>query len=237
MRLSIIVPAYNEEKVIAACVRSVTGAVRHLDAPDLWWELIVVDNGSTDATARIATREGASVVFEPVRQISRSRNAGARAARGDWFLFVDADSRLSGELLQSIVGAIRREGCAAGGALLRFDEAPWWGRLLELAHVVSAPLAKVGAGPCLFVEREAFTAVGGFDESMYAAEELRFSWDVKTWAKTQGKRFTVIRRPRIVTSGRRFTLNTFSEVARAFVGAAFAPHSRQRCWWWYDGRR
>ena len=55
-------------------------------------ELIVCDNNSSDATPAIAAAAGARVVFEPVNQIGRARNAAAAAATGDWLVFVDADS-------------------------------------------------------------------------------------------------------------------------------------------------
>ncbi|MEE8141823.1 MAG: glycosyltransferase, partial [Planctomycetota bacterium] len=94
MKLSIIIPAFNEEKEIGPCLESVSQACAdHPDSP----EIIVVDNNSDDATATIARDSGASVVYEPINQISRARNRGARRATGEWLLFIDADSRLARE--------------------------------------------------------------------------------------------------------------------------------------------
>src|SRR5260221_6675890 len=95
MKLSVIVPAFNEEKRIVACVRSIHAALAANASLMLETEVIVADNNSTDATAELARQEGARVEFEPINQISRARNAGARVASGDWLLFVDADCALS----------------------------------------------------------------------------------------------------------------------------------------------
>ena len=76
---SIIIPAYNEEKWLSRTLAAVRESMDSLPLPG---EVIVVDNNSTDRTDRIARQNNAQVVFEPVNQISRARNSGARAARG-----------------------------------------------------------------------------------------------------------------------------------------------------------
>ena len=91
MHLSIIIPAFNEERLIEHCLCSVSIALAANARPNFSSEVIVVDNNSTDATADLARQAGAQVVFEPVNQIGRARNAGAAVATGDWLLFVDAD--------------------------------------------------------------------------------------------------------------------------------------------------
>ena len=83
MKVSVIVPAFNEERVLEASLRSVRGAMAALDRAGWQSELIVCDNNSTDRTAEIARATGADVVFEPINQISRARNTGAARATGD----------------------------------------------------------------------------------------------------------------------------------------------------------
>ena len=78
-RFSVIIPAYNEEKYLPAALSAVNKAI---ETAPMVGEVVVVDNNSTDRTAAIAAELGARVVFEPVNQISRSRNAGAKAAGG-----------------------------------------------------------------------------------------------------------------------------------------------------------
>jgi glycosyltransferase involved in cell wall biosynthesis len=69
-------------------------------------EIIVCDNNSTDRTGELARAEGARVLFEPVNQISRARNAGAAVANGQWLVFVDADSFPSVELFAEMLAHI-----------------------------------------------------------------------------------------------------------------------------------
>src|SRR4029077_17355839 len=89
MRLSVIIPAFNEEKLITACVEKVFAAFRANAAEGWSGEVIVVDNNSTDRRAELGRAAGATVLFEQINQIARARNAGTRIASGDWFLFVD----------------------------------------------------------------------------------------------------------------------------------------------------
>lgn len=236
MKVSIVVPAFNEEAVIGDCLDRISESVRRCGNGRVV-ETVVVDNRCTDATPAIARARGARVVFEPVNRISRSRNAGGRAAVGDWILFIDADSRLTPELLQAILRRMGDPGVAAGGALMRFDRAPWLGRLFTTVHLACAPLAGICAGPCMFIRKEAFDAIGGFREDLHAAEELWFCRDAAAWARPRGRRFVVVTRPNILTSGRRFRINTLREIFRSVLGAAVDPRSAERCSLWYDGRR
>src|SRR5581483_11043104 len=119
MKISIVVPAFNEERLLPetlARVRSASAAFGGWDT-----ELVVCDNNSTDRTAQIAREAGASVVFEPVNQISRARNAGAARASGEWLVFVDADSHPSPELFGEVRTQIAAGRCIAGGATVKYD--------------------------------------------------------------------------------------------------------------------
>src|SRR5688572_28799238 len=119
LKISVIVPAFNEEKLIAAtlgCIRAAAAAFTQLG-----WEteLVVCDNNSTDRTADLARAAGAKVVFEPVNQIGRARNAGAAGASGGWFIFVDADSHPSRALFASVAETIQSRHCLAGGSTVK----------------------------------------------------------------------------------------------------------------------
>ena len=130
MRLSIIIPAFNEEKLLPGCLAHVAVALRSNASPDWTAEVIVCDNNSTDRTGQLAREAGARVVFEPINQISRARNAGAAIASGDWLLFIDADSYLHPATLADLLCSTRQSHCAGGGCIVDLDEAPWAGRAL-----------------------------------------------------------------------------------------------------------
>ncbi|HNI56798.1 MAG TPA: glycosyltransferase, partial [Elusimicrobiota bacterium] len=102
-RLSVVVPAYNEEKFLGPLLASLDAARARLKAErGVEAEIIVVDNGSTDRTAEVARAAGARVVAESKRQIAASRNAGVRAARVNLTLrrvTVDAPGLTAAELI------------------------------------------------------------------------------------------------------------------------------------------
>lgn len=253
MRLSIIVPAYNEEKLLGACLKSVREAVAFLGGrlagdpgpvrgrPSFEAELIVCDNNSTDATGRIAREGGAAVVFEPVNLISRSRDTGAGAATGDWLLFIDADSRLSAGTLAAVLEAAREGKVVGGGCLIAFDRCPWWGKLLIESWNGLSRAFDLAAGSLVFCRADAFRAVGGFPADIAAGEELALSRALKAWGKAHGLGFTVLTGHRHVSSGRKFALYSpreFLEVGLAMsLNPRRAMHDPSLDRMHYDGRR
>ena len=109
------------------------------------------------------------------RQIARARNAGARAASGDVFVFVDADTHVGAATVRATVAAVGR-GCTGGGALLRFDgPLPLSIRLTSVCLRLTMRLGHLAAGAYIFATRKAFHAVGGFDEGLFVTEELTLS--------------------------------------------------------------
>ena len=121
LKLALIIPAYNEEAHLPSTLASAKAALAGLDSL-----LIVVDNNSTDATAEVAREHGAVVVFEPVNQIARARNAGARHALAsndppDALVFLDADTDLPGETLAQAVEHLRSGEICGGGAIIVSD--------------------------------------------------------------------------------------------------------------------
>lgn len=239
MKLSIIIPAYNEEKRIAACLCSVRAALAANSRPNLETETIVADNNSSDATAELARREGACVVFEPINQISRARNAGGRVATGDWLLFVDADCALSASSVQNMLARIDDGTCAGGGSLIELDEGPWPGRLLVGLWNRMAVVFTMLAGCFVFCRADAFRDIGGFSLELFAGEEVKFGAELKRWAKARNLDVVILRGTPHVTSGRKFTLYTKREWARIFWRYLSAPRRaiRERGELHYGGRR
>ena len=230
--ISFVLPAHDEERSIAATIASVHSAAGSLRVP---YEVIVVDDASTDRTADRACEAGARVVTVNHRQIARTRNAGARAAQGDRPCFVDADTLVTLELLADAVRALDR-GAIGGGALVRFD-----GRLPRYAFPVLRLLdgvmlfGRLAAGCFLFCTREAFERAGGFDESLFAGEELAISRALHR----QG-RFVMLRR-RVVTSGRKLRSHSLVEVmsflGRLVRGGVATLRTREGLEVWYGPRR
>ena len=210
---------------------------------NLGWEieLIVCDNHSTDHTAEIARAAGAKVVFEPVNQISRARNAGAAAATGDWLVFVDADSRPTEALIREVAGEIQSGNCIAGGATVRWDERHFVFDLLTPMVNVGFRWRRLLVGAFMFVETAAFQKLGGFSLEAWGGEDLEISRRLKKLAKETGKQFVILRQHPIVTSGRKLKQLTIFTPFRMVWHILFYPHrftaSRAAARYWYDVRR
>jgi cellulose synthase/poly-beta-1,6-N-acetylglucosamine synthase-like glycosyltransferase len=241
MKISIVVPAFNEERLLAnslAQFHSATGAFARIGWEN---ELIVCDNNSTDRTAEIALAAGATVVFEPVNQIARARNAGAAAATGDWLVFVDADSHPSAELFADVANQIQSGKYLAGGVTVRLDERHFVaGCITQLWNCASRSL-KLLAGSFIFVETATFREVGGFSNELFVAEELELSQRLKRLARGRGRGIVILHRHPLVTSARKMRLYTMREhlrfLARVIFSNGRALGSREKAHLWYDGRR
>jgi glycosyltransferase involved in cell wall biosynthesis len=239
--ISVIVPAFNEEKLIAASLSSMQQAARSFAGRGWETEIIVCDNNSSDATAAVARTAGARVVFEPVNQIARARNTGAAAARGDWFVFVDADSHPTPELFAEVAGQIESGRCLAGGCTVRMDERHFTADAgTGLWNLVSRVL-RWAAGSFIFCQAEAFRKIGGFNLELFASEELDLSKRLKKLARASGKKMVILHRHPLLTSARKMRLYSRIELARFFKNAILRPRqtvtNRKACGPWYDGRR
>ena len=172
MKISIIVPAFNEEALLGASLAQIKSAAAAFEKIGWETELIVCDNNSTDRTAEIARAAGATVVFEPVNQIARARNSGAAAATGDWLVFVDADSHPSAELFADVAEQIQSGRCLAGGVTIRLDEKLFVAGLITGAWNCASRMFKLLAGSFIFCDAAVFRKVGGFNSELFAGEEL-----------------------------------------------------------------
>jgi glycosyltransferase involved in cell wall biosynthesis len=171
-----------------------------------------------------------------LRKISAVRNAGARAARGELLIFVDADTLVPEETLRAMLEALA-DGAVGGGARVRFDGhgiGKWTRRLAEAGCWMLFHLGFAG-GCFLFARRAAFDAAGGFDERYFASEEIHLKLAL-------GKigRFAMIRAA-VITSGRKLRLFTARQILQQVVRLAArglsAVRRRDGLDFWYNGRR
>lgn len=240
--ISVIVPAFNEEKLLAASLQAVKTAAKAFTEAGLEWELVVCDNNSTDRTAEIARAEDAKVVFEPVNQIGRARNTGAAAASGQWLLFIDADSQPSRELLNDVAAVTRRSDVLLAGATVRLDEAAFAARFACGVWNTTSRLRRLVAGSFILVRASAFREVGGFDLKFFAGEEIDFALRLqKVVGRRDRQRTIILHRHPLVTSARKMKLYRKGEIGRFLLKSIFRPMktsaSRDDCAMWYDGRR
>ena len=113
LKLSIIIPAYNEEAYLPATLDSIQAVAVHMD-PGVYVGVIVVDNDSDDATACVALEKGAKTIHWPTREIAYARNCGARHATADVLVFIDADVIVPSSLFHEIYLAMNDPACVEG---------------------------------------------------------------------------------------------------------------------------
>ena len=241
MHLSIVIPAFNEERLIERCLQSISVSLAANVTPGFTSEIIVVDNNSTDKTADLARHAGAQVVFEAINQIGRARNTGAAQAAGDWLLFLDADSLLNPGLLADILKDIRDGKSVGCGCSLHMPGLPWWGNLtLQLWMAVSI-LFHWASGALLVCRSDAFHDVGGFTQELYAAEEIRLSKHLKRWGRERNLRFSILTQHPLETSARKVALYSPQEIATQILRVLLHPRrtlqDKKQLSVWYDGRR
>lgn len=241
MYISFIIPAFNEEQLIEQCLRSIADAVAANRSYGYTHEVIVVDNNSTDATACLAKRAGACVVFEPVNHIGRARTAGANAARGDWLIFMDADCQLNAGLTGDIFELIKQGRHVGAGSTVYMMDQPWWAEaLLKLWTVLSVRLGWM-AGALMVCNTAAFREVGGFDLTLYAAEEIDLSRKLKKYGRKHKLKFAILNAHPLETSSRKTRLYSGWEIAGQCLRLILSPFStlrnKKKLSMWYDGRR
>jgi glycosyltransferase involved in cell wall biosynthesis len=241
MLLSIVIPAFNESRLIEHTLQSVAASVAANATPGFTFEVIVVDNNSTDNTAELARQSGARVVFEPINQIGRARNAGAAQATGDWLLFLDADSLISPGLLADILQMIESGRYVGCGSTLSMEGLPWWANLTLRLWTGTSILCRWAAGALVVCRRDAFQEVGGFDQELYALDEIRLSKQLKWWGRHRGLQFMILTKHPLETSSRKVSLYSGREIARQIIRIFLLPkrtlHDKKQLSVWYDGRR
>lgn len=235
---SVIIPAYNEQGWLPATLDALQKAMMAVNACG---EIIVVDNNSQDRTTEIARERGVIVVFEPVNQISRARNAGAKVAKGRYLIFLDADTIISGNLLQKALSNLSSATCSGGGAKVIYEgDIPTIVRGVTGLWNFFSDKFGMAAGCFIYCLKEAFEAVGGFSQNVYASEEIWFSWKLRTWGKPRHMDFRIISSPPLLTSSRKLKWFSLLQILGMFMVFCFFPFAlcfRPLCRLWYERPR
>ncbi len=178
-RASVIVPVRNAASTIGACLDSILAT----DAGDLSFEVVVVDNGSSDATRSVLDgfRARIRVVTEPRLGPGAARNAGLRVVEGDVVAFTDADCDVDRHWLIRLTRPIRRgEATVSGGRILAFPEGNDLAQFGERIHDHRKAIEYFRPGYVitmnLAVATETLRAVGGFDERLLRVEDVDIAY-------------------------------------------------------------
>lgn len=223
-KLSFIIPAWNEEALLAATITSIQQSAQNYE-----FEIIVADDASDDRTPEIARGMGATVVTCNNRQIGQTRNDGAAVATGGVLIFIDADTIVSPRVVVETVEAIQN-GAVAGGSFPCFEEnTPFLEKCLTPVIKWTFYFLHLAAGAYMFCTRDAFETAGGFNEKFYAAEEVHLSK-----ALHKCGRFKTIK-SRVVTSGRKFKSHSSFQILMTLflvsIPGIRSIHKRKDLWY------
>ncbi len=171
---SIILPAFNEAQDIEACLASLQQQTYPRDR----FEIIVIDNGSSDATTSIAQRFADHVEVRPGIKVGAVRNVGARHATGEILVFIDSDCIVDRDWLCRGVKLLTgtRNG-VIGGALKAREDATWIERYWLLKG--NRPQQDDLMGSCICIYSEDFSTIGGFNEQLTSSEDTDLSLRLK----------------------------------------------------------
>lgn len=257
MKISFIIPAKNEAKLIGNCLYSIRRACEECNIyADFEYEIIVVDNESTDHTPHIARAHNSPIIKKhdflgtvsvqniisvhtsDAKSIAGVRNAGAKEAVGDYLIFVDADSRINSKLLRETLEALKIN--IGGGCALKIQDP---------SSVLSKPLCalwnkvckrkKWFTGSYIFVKREFFFRIGGFTEFLFLCEDVSFSKSLNFYSAFDTTKY--IDNAFVYTSDRKLKMFSFLEHVKFWFNLFKNPTkvvtNRDQCNLWYDIRR
>ena len=203
MEISVIIPAYNEEKLIESCLKSIT----RQEYPRKNYEVIVVDGNSTDKTVSIAKKHADKVITQKFRKgPGLARNKGVKESKGRLLVFLDADTTVQKNFLKEVM---KNEKGVIGGMpiiktkseskLIRTYHDIITNKVNQLVNKLKLKRLVVPCTACCFYKKKVFEEVSGFRE---------FTWDdVDLWyrAKKKGK-FTLLKNTKAVTSDRKYLI-------------------------------
>jgi glycosyltransferase involved in cell wall biosynthesis len=235
--ISIVIPAFNEAKYLPVSLEAVHRSCAVLGQAGWASEVIVCDNNSTDDTAAVAKANGARVVFESFNQIAASRNAAGRAGKGDWLVFVDADTQVSPMLFREMMRVMARDDCLGGGCPVTFDSGPWLARQTVIIWNTAGRIMRWAAGSFLFCRASAFHELGGFSGELFAAEEVEYCIRLNRLGHRLAKRMFILNEP-VISSGRKvralFSLTNLAHGLEAVATFGETLKKRDNCKYWYD---
>jgi glycosyltransferase involved in cell wall biosynthesis len=230
MKLSIIIPAHNEEMLLGQCLVSLHHAIHAAGLDTSQYEVIVVNNGSTDSTPQIASQHGARVIEEPTKGITRARQAGFQMSRGELIAHIDADTEVPVQWIRYALSELaRRPDLLALTGPVVYHDLPLHARALvhffylfaHLFHLLHHSILGVGAtlqgGNCV-IRRSALERIGGYDTSIeFYGEDTdmarrigeigRIRWTWSFFLYTSGRR---IAKEGMFMTGVRYGLNYFA---------------------------
>jgi glycosyltransferase involved in cell wall biosynthesis len=202
MKVSVIIPAYNEELALPETLARICKALSVVACSA---EIIVVDNDSQDKTKQVAEDFGAKVFSETEHNIGKVRNAGAKNSTGDVLIFIDADTLVAETLFQKISAVMKDEKCFGGAVAVGYQEFQRkWMKFYLMGWAFWGKFFNMAQGSAQFCRKSAFEKVKGYDQTIFMGEDIEFYWRLSKFAKQKSGYLHFIEHPKVITSARRF---------------------------------
>ena len=198
-KVSVIVPAHNEEKYVKRCIDSIKESASEYNGEI---EIIIVCNRCTDNTEQIAKENGAKVILNDDRCIAKVRNAGIKNASGDIIITIDCDNRMTKGTISEICDKLSCDKYIGGGAPIRFERYsfPLWCN--DIMCRISFKLTGLYCG-IFWAKKQTFDEIGGFVEKK-AFEDVATAKLLKKYGKTKGKKYTTLSENYLINSTRKY---------------------------------
>lgn len=198
-KISVIMPAHNEEKYIARCIESIRGAQELYDGEV---EIVVSCNRCTDNTQKIAESLGAVTVTNDYRCIAHVRNDAIRASSGDIIVTIDSDNMMTPGTLCEIYELLTNGNCIGGGSPMFFERKSLTLRIFEHMLTMSFRMTGIWCG-IFWGTREAFFSAELFPD-IKVGEDIAFAKAMRKYAKSQGKKYGHLRKNHLINNTRKF---------------------------------
>jgi glycosyltransferase involved in cell wall biosynthesis len=203
--ISVVIPAFNEEACLGGTLARFNRAKEVLQENEgISAEIIVVDNDSADSTAEVARAFGATVAKEKQHNVAKVRNTGARLAKGNILVFIDADTIAPDTLLWRIVEAMSEPACFGGAVDTNYRPKKLTVKIYLRIWRLIGKLAGMAQGATQFCRKDVFFALNGYDETLFMGEDVDFHWRLKRLAKRRQGSVSFIEDVQVVPSTRRF---------------------------------
>lgn len=174
--LSIIIPTLNEEKALPKLLKSIRSQA-FVD-----YEIIVSDGNSEDNTQKIAKKYGCILVNSKKRRPACQRNNGARKAKGEWLLFLDADSELPENFLLKVIKEADKKKLKGAGFYIKIKKKELFYKIftiiLNFIFKYSQLVRPTSIGVAILSDKDVYFEIGGFDENLLVAEDYDYTYKI-----------------------------------------------------------
>jgi glycosyltransferase involved in cell wall biosynthesis len=234
MKISVIVPAYNEEKYLPETLDRI---VKDLTISTCRSEIVVVDNDSKDRTKKIAKTFGAKIFLEMEHNISKVRNTGAKNSTGDILIFIDADTFVPQKLFKVIINIMSNEKCFGGAVAVEYEDFERkWLKFYSLGWKFWRTVFNMVQGAAQFCRKPVFEEIKGYDQTIFMGEDIEFYWRLSRFARQKKGFLKFIEYPKVLTSARRFNkMNLWKTILLTNPILIWLANRRKSFWKdWYE---